>query len=262
MTILVLIDFQKDFCDPSSLMYVSGARGDCSRISKFININQKKIDKIFVTLDSHHLLDVAHPLFWQDKEGNHPAYFTKITLEDFIKGVWTPTMPDLHDRMHQYLYNFKANGKYELTIWPPHCLIGSSGQTIEIQVDDDLYNWQVNTKRNIIAINKGMNIYTENYSAIQADVIDKDDPTTDINMEFIKELLRADSVIFAGEASSHCVKFTVEDVMKWFTKKTTSKLSLLTDAMSPVKGYDKESFEFFNSSAKAGVNLITTETIL
>lgn len=46
---------------------------------------------MYVTLDSHHKYDVAHPGYWVDGEGNNPSPFTLINYEDVVEGKWTPT---------------------------------------------------------------------------------------------------------------------------------------------------------------------------
>jgi nicotinamidase-related amidase len=76
---LLIIDPQVDFCDPKGKLYVNGAEKDMERVAKFILQNKEKIDYIAITLDSHRPIDISHPAFWQDCDGNHPGPFTIIT---------------------------------------------------------------------------------------------------------------------------------------------------------------------------------------
>jgi nicotinamidase-related amidase len=88
---LVIIDPQKDFVDPKGALYVKGAEKDMDRLTKFVNRATQKLEDIHVTLDSHHLLDCAHPGFWRDSNGNPPNPFTIIAATEIEQGRWTMT---------------------------------------------------------------------------------------------------------------------------------------------------------------------------
>ncbi|MFK5969795.1 MAG: hypothetical protein QM487_06705 [Candidatus Marithrix sp.] len=125
---LLIIDPQNDFCNPNGALFVPGANEDMQRFSTWIQESQ--LDEIYVTLDSHHLFDVAHPIFWQNSKGKNPAQFTIITANMVKNGEWVPTIPALTDRMINYVETLENNDRYPLCIWPPHCLIGSWGYGI------------------------------------------------------------------------------------------------------------------------------------
>ena len=58
----LIVDPQNDFCDPKGTLYVPGAREDSLRLSDTIKRLRDKISHISVTLDTHRLIDIAHPL--------------------------------------------------------------------------------------------------------------------------------------------------------------------------------------------------------
>ena len=89
---LVVIDPQVDFCDPRGALYVKGAENDMTRLARMVGRLSSKLDDIHVTLDSHRLIDVAHPIFWKDSTGRSPAPFTIITAKDVENGRWTPAL--------------------------------------------------------------------------------------------------------------------------------------------------------------------------
>jgi len=62
---------------------------------------------------------------------------------------------------------------------------------------------------------KGGHALTENYSVLSPEVLMRYDgqPLAQRNTQFIKTLLEADAVIVAGQASSHCVKSSIEDLL-------------------------------------------------
>ena len=124
----LIIDPQEDFCNPATgALYVSGAGEDMERLARMLRRIGPKLDDIHVTLDSHHLVDIAHPIWWKDSAGNHPDPFTIISLSDLEAARWTTTQPGMYRRSHEYVASLEANGRYPLCIWPYHCLIGSTG---------------------------------------------------------------------------------------------------------------------------------------
>lgn len=233
-THLVIIDPQNDFCDPKGSLFVQGAEEDMNRLADFIRSNLDKIGKISITLDSHRLIDVAHPIFWVDSSGNNPAPFTIITKDDVENGVWTTKIPSKQKDMLDYVTALETNQRYPLCIWPPHCLIGSWGNNIFPDLFSALQEWESKKVRAVEYVTKGSNPFTEHYSAVKADVPYKGDPTTDLNVKFIQDIQDADNVLVAGEASSHCVLNTVKDIADEFGESNISKLVMMTDCMSPV----------------------------
>jgi nicotinamidase-related amidase len=139
---LVIIDPQYDFCDPKGKLYVGGAEDDITRLAAMVKRLGKRIDDIHVTLDSHHLMHIAHPIFWKDSKGTHPSPFTIITVQDVEKGTWTPTVPSLYRKALQYVKSLEKNGRYQLCIWPPHCLIGTPGHAIMEPLLSELLKWE------------------------------------------------------------------------------------------------------------------------
>ena len=78
---LIVIDPQVDFCDPSGSLYVKGADQDMQRLATMVRRLKDKIRDIHVTLDSHQIVHIAHPIFWKDgATGAHPNPFTIIKV--------------------------------------------------------------------------------------------------------------------------------------------------------------------------------------
>jgi len=169
---LLIIDPQNDFCDPKGSLYVEGANKDMERLAKFIDRVGEKLYDIHVTLDSHRLVDVAHPIFWADSQGNPPEPFTIITFDDVQKGKWKSRNPGYQVRSTDYVRKLEENGRYPLCIWPPHCLIGSWGHNVYPVLFEALLKWEEKNFANIDFVTKGSNPFTEHYSAVQADVPD------------------------------------------------------------------------------------------
>ena len=117
---LLIIDPQNDFCEPGGALFVVGAENDMTRLAKFVKRVGDKLHDIHITLDSHRLVDISHPIFWVDSSGNPPAPFTIITFADVQNAVWTTKNPGYHMRAINYVRTLEKNKRYPLCIWPPH----------------------------------------------------------------------------------------------------------------------------------------------
>jgi len=194
---------------------------------------KEKIDDIHVTLDSHHFIDIAHPIFWMDSKGASPGPFTIITADEVRNGIWTTTNPQFKERATSYVETLEANKRYPLCIWPPHCLIGSWGYMVIPELFETLVEWEKQFAM-VDYVTKGSNFWTEHYSAVQADVPDPEDPDTHLNMRIIETLQEADIILLAGEARSHCLANTVIDIADNFGEENIKKMILLQDATTDV----------------------------
>jgi nicotinamidase/pyrazinamidase len=260
---LLIIDPQNDFCMPSGSLYVKGADDDMNKGAKLIQRLDKKISNIHVTLDSHHFFDVAHPIYWKDSAGKHPNPFTIISTKDVENGVWIPSIPSLTKQSLNYLKELEKSGRYPLCIWPPHCLIGTSGHNVFQALSEALHNWEEQNVEMVDYVTKGSNYTTEHYSAVKAEVPDPADPSTWINTALINTLMEADMIPVMGEASSHCVLNTLRDIIAEFKDDSyVKKLVILEDAMSPVTGFEKQAQDYFQELHNKGVQFSTTDKFL
>jgi nicotinamidase-related amidase len=260
---LVIVDPQNDFCDPGGSLYVKGADDDMARLAVMINRLQDKLEDIHVTLDCHHLVDVAHPIFWKDSTGKCPDPFTIITAEEVEKGTWTPVLQGLFRRTLAYVKALEKSGRYPLCIWPPHCLIGTWGNNVFPPLEDALRNFEGSQIAMINYVTKGSNIYTEHYSAVKAEVPDPQDPGTQINTSLINTLEQADLIAVAGEAGSHCLANTVRDITNEFKDDSyVKKIVLLEDATSPVTGFEQFQVDFVKEMTARGMQLAKTTEFL
>jgi nicotinamidase/pyrazinamidase len=259
---LLIIDPQIDFCDPSGALFVPGADADMARLARMVTRLAPKLADIHVTLDSHHFVDIAHPIFWKDAQGQPPAPFMVISAQDVETGRWTTAQPGMYQQALAYVQALAIHGRYPLCIWPPHCLIGSAGHAVVPELFLTLEKWE---QRFAVVdyVTKGSNIFTEHYSAIQADVPDPADPSTQINTALIQTLMNADMVAVAGEAGSHCLANTVRDIANNFgDDRLVPKIVLLADATSPVPGFEAFQEDFLREMTGRGMKISTTVDFL
>ena len=86
---------------------------------------------------------------------------------------------------------------------------------------------------------KGGNPLTENYSVLRPEVLIRHDglPLEQKNTRFLKTLLAADAVVIAGQAASHCVKSSIDDLLSEIVATDSSlarKIYIMEDCMSAV----------------------------
>jgi nicotinamidase/pyrazinamidase len=232
---LLIIDPQNSFMDiNNATLPVSGANDDMNRVADIIKRVGNRFEDIHVTMDSHHPVDVAHPIWWMDQDGNSPPPFTIISSNDISSSVWQARNLSVRNRSHQYVLDLEAGGKKLLCIWPPHCLIGSWGHNFHDNLGDALREWEERQFATVNVVTKGSNPFTEHYGAFMAEVPDPNDPSTGLNTERLQMFAEADIVYVSGEASSHCVMESVNQIADNIGDAHLSKFHLLTDCMSPV----------------------------
>jgi nicotinamidase/pyrazinamidase len=266
---------------------VPGAWDDMGRVGNLVTRLDDIIDDITVTLDSHDQLHIAHPMWYRHVQtGAEPAPFTVMRVEDVVRDPQTNKVTsgriigsvmdaggnsqDVGEyrtvrasfRVHtlNYLADLAAGGRYPHVIWPFHCLIGTSGHNIVDPLRDALVAWERKNIARVNKVTKGSNMGVEHFSALRAEVVDPNDPYTDINTNLINTLMAGDEVLLTGEALSHCLANTVRDIANQFaqTDEFIKKCVLLTDASSNVPGFEKYGQSFIKEMTKRGMRSTTT----
>ncbi len=242
---LLIVDPQNDFMDQDgAALGVPGAQDDMRRVANLIKKNGAAFADITATMDTHRVLDIAHPDFWRDQNGNAPDPFTMIMADDIRRGKFLPRHPaakpepikgkTIRDYAIGYAEELEQEGKKALIIWPEHCVIGSWGHNIYKPLLQALNDWERQQFATVEYVAKGTNVFTEHYGAMQAEVPLANAPETQMNIPLLEKLQRADMLAVAGEASSHCVMETVNQVADFFGEEGLNKIVLLENAMSPV----------------------------
>lgn len=230
--------------NPNSALPVAGANADMNRLRLMLDRVGRKLDDVHVTLDSHHVIDVAHPGMWQNGDGKMPGPFTIISVGDIETGVWRPRNehakpPQLGGQtLGQYMLSYvralEAGKKFPLMVWPEHCLIGTPGHNVQANFAEGLRKWQRDNFATVNFVTKGTNPYTEHFGALMAEVPMASDPSTGLNTALLQVLAQADMVPIAGQALSHCVRNTVTQIADNIGEDHIKKFVILTDCSSPV----------------------------
>ncbi len=180
-------------------------------------------------------------------------------------GEFAPRDAAALPRVLAYLDALEAQGRYTLMVWPVHCEVGSWGHGVHSSLLAACGAWQARRNAAVRHVFKGLNPWTEHYSAIQAEVPDPADEGTALNRPLLDALAPADLLVVAGEASSHCVRATLEHLVQHLPARrpgwTPDRLVLLTDCMSPVAGFEPQHDAFLRDMRGHGVQLATSSQI-
>jgi len=252
---LLAIDVQNTFCIPEFELFVGGSSGqgavdDTARLCEFIYRNLGQITTIVPTMDTHRAMQIFHPIFWIDSSGNHPVpVATQITLDDVESGIWrvNPAIVSslgqdeatLQAHALHYARQLTNNGKYPLTIWPYHSMLGGIGHALVSAFEEACFIHTIARSQQTQFELKGENPLTENYSILQPEVLTGSEghAIASKNDRLIDQLLTYDAVYIGGQAKSHCVAWTIADLLNEIQRrdpKLTDKIYLLDDCSSPV----------------------------
>ncbi len=257
---LLTIDGQNDFCDPLGSLYVHGAEHDMRRLASFIRRYGRNIKRARFTLDRHQRIHIASAVCWVDQNGYHPNDYTVITLEQ-VEGFnpqWRAANPKWHGRYVEYVRALTINGRYPLVIWPPHCVIGTWGESLYPVLANAINDWSAKNLREIEWLEKGKNIFSESYSAVKADVPDLDDLSTFINKPFIYDLLESDEIFVGGEALDYCLCNTVYDIIAEAGDAEAPKFIFLEDTSSSVDSSNGLAEKFIKTMVAKGMRVAKT----
>lgn len=255
--ILLIVDMQNDFCSPGGSLYIPGAEKDLSRLARFIRKNSDTISNIIFTQDYHNVVDISHPVFWEDKHGKQPPPFTEISLKKVLGGFWKPRFQK--EKAIDYLRKLEKNGDFRHVVWPEHCLIGSNGAAIHDEVLEPVKEWA--RKGNYYeVVTKGTHPLTEHFGALKANVPVPGSPETQINTHLVNKLSAADRVFIAGEAKSHCVAVTVRQMTH--IAGLLRNLHIIEDCMSDIKGFEKQAEPIFEKAVSEGTRIVSSTFII
>jgi nicotinamidase-related amidase len=278
---LVAVDVQNTFCIPGFELYVGGRSGtgavdDNLRLCEFIYRNLGVITQICPTMDTHRAMQIFHSVYLINDYGDHPAPFTLISVEDIEKGLWkfNPALcysfgiTEDYGQRHllHYTKKLKEGGKYDLTIWPYHGMLGGIGHAMVAAVEEAVFFHSVARYSQTDFHVKGDTPFTEHYSVLGPEVLDDADGKAigRKSDKFFNKLLEFDAVIIAGQAKSHCVAWTIGDLLVDIRARDAGlveKVYLLEDCSSPVVvpgviDYTHKADEAFKRFADAGMHVV------
>lgn len=272
----MFIDAQGTFCYPlggeqdAGELFVGGRSGraaieDSCRSANWILRNVPWLTFLDFTMDTHTMYQVFHESYLicnsafkcsvtghQYNAGDHPLPMTFVTTADIKEGRWTvnpevawavtgkpATLMTLNRQLLHYVQELENQGKYTLTIWPYHAMLGSPNHALVSAIEEVAHfcgaarGFQPNFEI------KGGNPLTENYSVLRPEVLTGPggNAIAQKNTGFIEKLLNYDALFIGGQAKSHCVAWTIDDLLTEINAKDpdlAKKVWLLEDCTSAV----------------------------
>jgi nicotinamidase-related amidase len=284
---LLLIDVQNTFCLPDFELFVAGQSGtgsvdDNRRLAEFIYRNLHRITDVSATMDTHRVMQIFHPIFLINAQGEHPEPLTQISVDDVEAGRWrfNPQVASNlgvdpqygQDQLLHYVKELKAYDRYNLTIWPYHSMLGGIGHALVSSIEEALFFHTMARVSQVDLIQKGDYALTESYSAVGPEVQEgpRGDQIGEKSGKLFEKLLEADVFIVAGQAKSHCVAWTLQDLLddiRANDEELAHKVYLLDDCSSPVVvpevvDYTEEAEAAYQRFEQAGMQrVLSTEAM-
>ena len=277
---LLAVDVQNTFCIPDFELFVAGRSGtgavdDNRRLCEFVYRNLGTITQIFPSLDTHHVMQVFHAIWLVDEHGDHPAPYTLVSAEDVKAGRWRMNTAvaealgidlDYAERhLAHYTRSLAEGRKYNLTIWPYHAMLGSIGHALVSAVEEAVFFHSIARHSQPDFQVKGNNPLVEHYSMLGPEVTEGPDGDRlgGKNTELIEKLHTFDAVVVAGQAKSHCMAWTIDDLLEEEAagERLAERTYLLEDCTSAVVvpgvvDYTDEADTAFKRYAAAGMHVV------
>ena len=278
---LVAVDVQNTFCTPEFELFVGGRSGtgavdDNRRLCEFLYQNQHRITQVFPTQDTHQAMQIFHRVFLVDADGNHPEPYTLVSADDVASGRWRANEDVaaalgldpayVQEHLAYYAGALERGGKYALTVWPFHAMRGGIGHALVSAVEEAIFFHGIARRSQAAFQVKGFEPLTEHYSMlgpeVESDCAGR--PLGERNTSLIDELVAFDAVIIAGQAKSHCVAWTIQDLLDdpvVRERRLEEKVYLLEDCTSPVVvpgtvDFTEEADAAFARFAESGAHLV------
>jgi nicotinamidase-related amidase len=283
---LLLVDVQNSFCLPEFELFVAGRSGsgaveDNGRLCRFLYRNLHNITQVHATLDTHSAAQIFHGAFLVDRDGRHPEPMTTISVEQVEGGEYgvDPELAPaatgrgpvwLRQHLEHYCRTLERDGKFSLMVWPYHAMLGGIGHALVAAVEEALFFHSIARCSPVSYEIKGRNPLSENYSALRPEVRQDADgnPIAGANESLIQELLSYDALVVAGQAKSHCVSWTVADLLSEIRERDAAlakRVFLLEDCSSPVVvpgvvDFTEPADDAYRRFAEAGMHVVQSTT--
>jgi nicotinamidase-related amidase len=274
---LLAVDVQNTFCTPGFELFVAGRSGtgaldDNRRLCEFIYRNLESITQVVVTMDTHQAFQIFHAPFLVDEEGRHPEPYALVTVDEVEAGRWRvdPKAAEAMGISHAhadahlvaYVGALARGGRFDLTTWPFHAMLGGIGHALVSALEEAFFFHAVARRSQTRFELKGQNPLTEHYSVFGPEVTEGPHGETlgERNAVLVRLLADFDAVLVAGQAKSHCVAWSVGDLLRT-APELAPKLYLLEDCSSAVVvpgavDYTDDADAAFARFADAGAHIV------
>ena len=220
-------------------------------------------------------MQIFHAIWLVDAGGAHPDPYTLVSPEDVADGRWqvNPAVADevgidldyAQRHLVHYTRALARSGKYDLTVWPYHAMLGGIGHALVSAVEEAVFFHGIARSSRPDFQVKGDHSLTEHYSMLGPEVTEGPDgeQLAGKNTALIARLLTFDAVVVAGQAKSHCLAWTIDDLLAddLVRERLARRTYLLEDCTSAVVvpgvvDYTDEADAAFARFAEAGMHVV------
>ena len=128
---------------------VPGANADSQRIIELLEKCGPVIERIVVTLDTHHAMHIHHKQFWVNEQKKAPEPFTVTSKKNIADGKWRARFPEHQTWAARYVQKLEERERFPMIIWPEHCLLGTEGHAVYEPLMEALNKWAFQRQRPI-----------------------------------------------------------------------------------------------------------------
>jgi nicotinamidase-related amidase len=145
---LVLVDVQNTFCLPDFELFVArDAVDDSRRICEFVYRKPRRDHADRPTLDTHQATQIFHALWLVDGDGGTRPVHARLGGRRRARrlalqpggGRALGIEPERGQRHCSTTSRTRAGGKYALTIWPYHAMLGGIGHALVSAVEEAVF---------------------------------------------------------------------------------------------------------------------------
>lgn len=241
--LLLVIDMQKDFCDPSGSLYVQGGEEAAENLANFISHRTERFDHIILTQDCHFPTHIGMHSSWTDENGNDLVPFMSVTSGGIERGMFNPKYVT-----REYAIEYvKAIGGVH-TVWPLHCLNGCDGIQFPEVIKTALIEYCARTGKPYEVLSKGQKNNVEMYSVLS--YFDINLGKKWINSTLVKTLSSYNKIYIAGLAKDFCVYSTVKDLLEHEAGLFKDRLVFLNSCMASIDPGNVVIKNFYNEAVE------------
>lgn len=204
--------------------------------------------------------------WWKDMStGKYPDLYEPIFYKDIVKGRWVALIDPVWSV--KYVDLLERTGQLNHRIWPHHCPHNGDGQKLVPAIAEAVAFHAAARNTTTMTIVKGQNRRVEHFGIFGAQVPDPRDPSTQLNTKILDLIAAYDLIYVAGEAKSHCVLKTMQQMVGYFGNQpdVIKKIRFIMDCTSSVQSPDVDfellAMDELRKMEQKGVALITTADI-
>lgn len=202
------------------------------------------------------------------RRGEHPRDYTAVTAEMIwhkeknANGLWWPVLDQ--DENFDYGQKLKEKRGTPIVTWPRHCTRFTPGQSIDQAVWACIVLHALLRRIEPLIFMKGLTRKSEYYGILGPEVIIAGDTNAQMNLPGLQLYTQFDIIIIDGQAGSHCVLRTVQQLFEYIMEKAPdqiSKLIVVKDGVSCIPGYETETEAAYIEMEKRGLRRMTYDQI-